>query len=209
MTSYDDRKTTTYSRRTAGTFFLSAGIMATGLLGCGPAALPRPTVTAPGGRIDLGVASLDIITEYTSPALAPYIDHVIMPSPAMQVAQWASKTLIPADDEGNALLTIMTASMKETALSSEDGLKALFTNQQRLLVTVELEGALLFSHPDGQKSATLALASSAEKSIADKASPKEADEIRFEAIREALGRFDQELRSQLAGFNGAWPLIMR
>ncbi len=198
-----------YSRRDAGKLILSAGVMVSGLAGCGPAASPRPSVTNTGGQIDLGIASLDIISDYVSPSTPPYIDHIIMPSPAMQLSQWATKTLVPSDDEGNALLTIMTASMKEVELDGEDGLKALFTNQQRLLVTVELEGALLFSHPDGRKSATLALASSAEKSIADNTSPEEADQIRYEAIREAVGRFDQELRSQLVGFDGKWPVYSR
>lgn len=179
---------------------------ASALTACGPAREPRPQLTATGGRIDLGISSLDIISDYTGPQVPPYIDHIIMPSPAMQLSQWATDTLNPADQDGNALLTIITASMTETKLDGEEGIKGLFTNQQRLLVFVEFEAVLSISHPDGRKSATLNLASSAEKSIADDTTPEEADQIRFETIREAIGRFDQELRQQLLRFNGNWPI---
>jgi hypothetical protein len=193
---------TRFTRREAGLMMLFAAI----LVACEPAIDPRPQVTAIGGRIDLGVASLDVITEYTSSGQEPYIDHIIRPSPATELSQWAKKTLHPADQEGNVLFTIMNAAMTEVEIEGEDGLKALFTNQQRLLVNVKLEGVLSFSHPDGRKSATVVLMASAEKSIADNTSPAEADEIRLKTISEAIGRFDREFRTQLRALNGAWPL---
>ena len=60
----------------------------------------RPEITAPGDRINLGVSSLDIINDYLSPKAEPYIDHTIMPPPALQLTQWATKTLNPSDDQG-------------------------------------------------------------------------------------------------------------
>lgn len=190
------------SRRQAGAMLLGAVAFAA----CSPKVSTRPQVTATGGQINLGVSSLDIITDYVGPNKPPYIDHLIIPSPAMQLSQWASKTIYPADQDGNALLTIINASMTETEIEAEDGLTTLFTNQQRLLIFVEFEAVLSMSHPDGRQSATLSLASSAEKSIPDNVSPEEADQIRFDAIRDAVGLFDQELRAQLQGFNGNWPL---
>ena len=198
-------KSPTISRRHAGLMMLSTAMLAA----CVPQAQPRPQVTAIGGRIDLGVSSFDIITDYIGSQKPPYIGHLMMPSPAMQVAQWASDTLYPADQDGNALLTITNAAVTETELDGEEGVKGLFTNQQRLLIFVELEAVLSVSHPDGKKSATLNLISSAEKSIADDTTPIESDQIRVEAIREAIGRIDQELRHQLSGFNGQWPLYER
>ena len=190
------------TRRDAGLMILSAFTLSA----CMPKVETRPEITAPGDRINLGISSLDIINDYVSPKTDPFIDHTIMPSPALQLTQWATKTLNPSDDQGNALLTIMKASMTEKDIEAEEGLKALFTNQQRLLINVDLEGVLSFSHPDGRRSATLTIVAGSEKSIADNTTPAEADEIRFRAIREAIGRFDQELRVQLSGFNGAWPL---
>lgn len=198
------------SRRHAGLMIVSALTLASATLtACGQEKKQRPEVTATGSRIDLGVSYLDIITDYVGTQKPPYIDHIISPAPSMQLSQWATDTLHPADKDGNALLTIVNASMTETELDGEEGLKALFTNQQRLLVFVELEAVLSVSHPDGKKSATLNLAVSAEKSIADDTTPDQADQIRFEAIREAIGRFDQELRRQLSAFNGSWPLYQR
>ena len=195
-------RTQKFNRREAGLMLVSAFTLSA----CMPKVEARPELTAPGGRINLGISSLDIINDYESPKSEPYIDHIIMPPPALQLTQWATKTLNPSDEKGNALLTIMKASMTEKDIEAEEGLKALFTNQQRLLINVDLEGVLSFSHPDGKRSATLTIVAASEKSIADNTTPAEADEVRFKAIREAIGRFDQELRVQLSGFNGAWPL---
>ena len=201
----DNSNKTMLSRRYASLLMLSASLVAS----CSPKAELRPQITATGSRIDLGVASVDIIDDYNNPNVKPYIDHLINPSPAMQLTQWAAETLKPADEKGNMLLTIMKASMTEKDIEAEEGLKALFTNQQRLLINVELEAVLSFNHPDGGRSATLTVVSSSEKSIADNTTPEEADSIRFKAIREAVGRFDQELRAQLSGFDGGWPVFQR
>ena len=97
--------------------------------------------------------------------------------------------------------------MQETELAGEDSLSALFTNEQKLMVVVDFEGIFSFSHPTNSKSATLTVAASAQSSIADNVSPDEAEAIRQRVVREALGRFDKELRRQLNGITeDGWPV---
>lgn len=174
---------------------------------------PIVEITRPSANINLGVASIDIIADYTPLKAPPYIDHKMMPSPQMQLQQWAEDTLSPNLDDGNLLITITKAALKEVDIPSDETLKALFTNEQRLLVTADIEAVFSFSHPENSKSATLTIASSAEASIADKASPKDADAIRYRVVRDAIGRFDQELLRQLNQISGGqisgnnWPLM--
>ena len=169
---------------------------------------PLPQITKPGGMINLGVAAVDVINDYKTPSDAIYIDQIFTPSPAHQLTDWANTKLLPLDDRGNLLVTITAAEMTERDIQNDDGLKALFTNEQRLLVAVKFEGIFSFSHPDNNRSATLTVQSTAQSSIADNTSPADADAIRQRVIHEALGRFDQEFRRQLrsASSNG-WPLL--
>jgi len=169
---------------------------------------PLPQITKPGGMINLGVAAVDVINDYKTPSDAIYIDQIFTPSPAHQLTDWANTKLLPLDDRGNLLVTITAAEMTERDIQNDDGLKALFTNEQRLLVAVKFEGIFSFSHPDNNRSATLTVQSTAQSSIADNTSPANADAIRQRVIHEALGRFDQEFRRQLrsASSNG-WPLL--
>ena len=170
--------------------------------------VPPPKLTKQGEMVNLGVAAVDVINEYKTPSDAIYIDQVFNPSPASQLTNWANTKLLPLDDRGNLLVTITAAEMTERDIQSDDGLKALFTNEQRLLVAVKLEGIFSFSHPENNRSATLTVQSEAQSSIADNTSPADADAIRARVIHEALGRFDQEFRRQLrsASSNG-WPLL--
>lgn len=178
------------------------------LSACQTSEAPLPQLTRPGEMVNLGVAAVDVINEYTAPSDAIYIDQIFNPSPASQLTNWANTKLLPLDDRGNLLVTITAAEMTERDIQSDDSLKALFTNEQRLLVAVKFEGIFSFSHPENNRSATLTVQSEAQSSIADNTSPVDADAIRLRVIHEALGRFDQEFRRQLrsASSNG-WPLL--
>lgn len=170
-------------------------------------AVSVPPITRPGPTLNLGVSSLDIIVDYTPSTLPPYVDHKYNPSPAVQLTQWAESKLAPNADEGNLLVSITNASMQESEIKGEDNLSSLFTNEQKLQVVVDFEGIFSFSHPENSKSATLTVVASAQSSIADNVSPNEAQEIRQRVVREALGRFDKELRRQLNGITeDGWPV---
>ncbi|MCE2517166.1 MAG: hypothetical protein J4F41_04875 [Alphaproteobacteria bacterium] len=177
------------------------------LTACQTTAAPPPEQVRSGGKLALGVAAVDIINDYTPAGAAPYIDHEFMPTPTVQLTQWAEQTLTPDLDDGNVLVAITKASLKEVEIAGDDGLKALFTNEQRLLVTVEFEAIFSFTHPLKNRSATLTVVSSAQSSIPDNATPDDAQRIRQRVVRNGIGRFDQELRRQLRQVSeGIWPL---
>ena len=169
---------------------------------------PLPQLTTPGGMINIGVAAIDVINDYQTPSDPIYIDHLFNPSPSRQMMDWAEHKLVPLDDRGNLLLTITSAEMTERDIQNDATLKSLFTNEQRLLVAVKYQAIFSFSHPEGNRSATLTVSSEAQSSIADNTSPAGADAIRLRVIQEALGRFDQDFRRQLQSVtSNGWPLM--
>ncbi len=174
---------------------------------CAEKPAPLPDVTKPGGALQLGIAALDIINDYNTPSDAIFIDGNFNPSPAARMKTWAEGVLQPSDARGNGLMTITNASMTERDIQADENLKALFTNEQRLMIEVKMSAIFTFNHPENNRAATLTVASEAMSSIADNTSPAEADAIRMRVVNEALGQFDQELRRRLKEVStSGWPL---
>jgi len=187
---------------------LSAGLTLPLILtSCAEKPAPLPKVTKPGGALKLGIAALDIINDYTTPSDDIFIDDIFNPSPATRMKAWAERTLQPSDSRGNGLMTITNASMTERDIQSDQDLKTLFTNEQRLLIEVKMNAIFTFNHPENNRAATLTVSSEAMSSIADNTSPAQADAIRLRVVDEALGQFDQELRRRLMQVSASgWPL---
>jgi len=187
---------------------LSAGLTLPLILtSCAEKPAPLPEVTKPGGTLKMGIAALDIINDYTTPSDDIFIDDIFNPSPAARMMAWAERTLQPSDSQGNGLMTITNASMTERDIQSDQDLKTLFTNEQRLLIEVKMNAIFTFNHPENNRAATLTVSSEAMSSIADNTSPAQADAIRLRVVDEALGQFDQELRRRLMQVSASgWPL---
>jgi hypothetical protein len=187
---------------------LSAGLTLPLILtSCAEKPAPLPEVTNPGGTLKMGIAALDIINDYTTPSDDIFIDDIFNPSPAARMMAWAERTLQPSDSQGNGLMTITNASMTERDIQSDQDLKTLFTNEQRLLIEVKMNAIFTFNHPENNRAATLTVSSEAMSSIADNTSPAQADAIRLRVVDEALGQFDQELRRRLMQVSASgWPL---
>ena len=187
---------------------LSAGLTLPLILtSCAEKPAPLPEVTKPGSALKMGIAALDIINDYTTPSDDIFIDDIFNPSPAARMMAWAERTLQPSDSQGNGLMTITNASMTERDIQSDQDLKTLFTNEQRLLIEVKMNAIFTFNHPENNRAATLTVSSEAMSSIADNTSPAQADAIRLRVVNEALGQFDQELRRRLMQVSASgWPL---
>lgn len=193
---------TGYTRRHF-TAFLAAALLS----GCRQPP-PAPYAGTPrGGGVRLGVTTIDVVNDHRPAAVSPFIDHLFYPTLAERTVTWARETLVPADDKGNLLVTITRAAMSEHEITSDDGLKSLFTSEQRLLVKAELAALFSFAHPVASRSASMTVTSSHEMTIADDTTPARADAIRARVMDETITRFDQEFRAQLAktALTDGWP----
>ena len=181
------------------------------LAGCGASGVGASVRASVGRPMTVGVASIDIINEATSPSTPPHIGHLLEQTPGDRMTRWAETRLIPGDERGNLLVTVRKASLTEESLATSKGVKALLKDEQSRLVRVEFEVAFSFSHPEGRRSATMTVGSQYERSIAESATAAEADRVRNSVLEEGLGSFDQEFRRQITDASGAsgWPLVGR
>lgn len=172
---------------------------------------PKPPILAAtplGVSIPIQVASIDFFDDHAPQAVEPYIDHLYYPSLSEMLIGWGTDTLIPNDANGNVLMTISRADLRELDIASNDDLKALFTNEQRKLIVADLEAIFSFTHPVDNRTASIVVKSSYQNTIADYTTPADSDRIRYFVMTEAIAKFDAEFRKQLAGVSASqgWPV---
>jgi hypothetical protein len=173
---------------------------------------PEPVVLTEsprGGVIDIRVASMDMVNEHRPQAASPYIDHYYQPNLASLLQKWGETTLRPVEQDGNLLMTVTKADLREIDIASNDDLKSLFTNEQRKLVIADLSASFSFTHPINNQTASLIVNASYQTTIPDVITPAEAERIRIHVMTEAISRFDAEFRHQIMSIEqpDGWPLM--
>ncbi|NQU57272.1 MAG: hypothetical protein HQ513_08555 [Rhodospirillales bacterium] len=103
------------------------------LTGCA-ASVPTPTFPELTfghlGLINLNVASLEIVSSYKSPMAVPNVEHRFPTPPGVALKRWADDRLKAAGTSARARFTILDASVRETTLEMQKGLKGAFTKDQ-------------------------------------------------------------------------------
>ena len=172
---------------------------------------PEPPVlvaTPLGNNLPLQVASIDFFNDHNPQAVKPYIDHLYYPGLSDMLVNWGSETLIPADANGNLLMTVSRADLRELDIASNDDLKSLFTNEQRKLIVADLEAVFSFTHPVNNRTASIVVKASYQNTIADYTTPADSERIRQFVMSEAIARFDAEFRKQVLDISSGngWPV---
>lgn len=80
--------------------------------------------------IDLDVATIEVISDYQPPLTAANIESEFPVPPATAMARWAADRLRAKGTSGQAIVTIVEASVLEVRLKKSTGLKGFFTNDQ-------------------------------------------------------------------------------
>lgn len=187
-----------------GIFLLSSVFLAS----CQKPEPPVLVATPLGADIPIQVASIDFFNDHNPKATKPYIDHLYYPSLSDMLITWGSDMLIPNDANGNLLMTVSLADLREVDIASDDDLKALFTNEQRKLIIADLEAVFSFTHPANNRTASIVVKSSYQNTISDYTTPADSDRIRFFVMSEAIARFDAEFRRQISEISASegWPV---
>ena len=200
----------TYITQKLSQFITLALIMVSTLLltACETPKPPTLVSTPIGASIPIQVANIDFFNDHDPQAVETYTDHLYYPTLADMLMTWGTNTLIPSDANGNLLMTIAKADLRELDIASNDDLKALFTNEQRKLVIADLEAVFSFTHPDENRTASIVVKSSYQNTIADYTTPAESERIRYFVMTEAIARFDEEFRRQITDVSAPqnWPV---
>ena len=193
-------------------FGLRAGllVMAGALLAACTQTVPptrAPEVTfAHLEKIRLNAGSLEIVENYVPPLRGPNIEHLLPVSPTEAARRWANDRLAALGSEGGARFVIDTASVVETKLPVEKGLRGAVTVDQSarydavLAVTVEIRNdrgfRLAFATARAERSRT----------ISENLTVSERQAIQFALVEELIAALNTELEVKIAEFLSGYIL---
>lgn len=190
--------------------FLGVGLLIVfglSVVGC-EATVPSPAF--PGltfghlGPIKLNVGSMEIVSTYKPPMSAPNVEHLFPTTPADALNRWAADRLIATGGSAHARFVILDASVIETALKKQKGIKGAFTKDQSERYDAVLEATLeIFDDSETSKGFANARASRS-VTVGEDATVNDRTKAWFR-LNEALMRdINTELEKNISLYLGNW-----
>ena len=152
--------------------------------------------------LSINARQLEIIDNWAMPMQDPHIEHLLQPTPAQIVTDWASRVLVPAGGSGELILDISKASVIVTDLPPPEKITSLVKDNQDSRVRVELSARLMWLQPVGGQQGTGEIRSEASVTLPETARPVDYDVAIQETILQALALFDAEIRANIAAIDG-------
>ena len=168
---------------------------------------PLPELTfAQLGKIQLNVASVEIVESYIPPLRGPNIEHLFPLSPTQAARRWSEDRLTALGTEGRAQFVIDTASVTETVLPVEKGLRGAVTVDQAsrydatLVVTLEIRNdrgfRLAFATARAERSTT----------VPEDLTLNERNAIQFRLVEGLMADLNEALEARIREFLSAYTL---
>jgi hypothetical protein len=177
------------------------------VVGC-EATVPSPTFPdltfGHLGPIKLNVGSMEIVSTYKPPMSAPNVEHLFPTPPGDAMGRWAADRLLATGSTSRARFVILEASVVETALKKQKGLKGAFTKDQSERYEAVLEATLeIFDDSETSKGFANARASRS-VTVGEDATVNERAQAWF-SLNEALMRdINAELEKNISLYLGNW-----
>lgn len=152
--------------------------------------------------LSINARQLDIIDNWAMPMQAPHTEHLLQPTPARIIADWASRVLVPAGGSGELILDISRASVTISDLPPGEKIADLVKNSQDSRIRVELAARLMWLQPVGGQQGTGEIRAEASVTLPESSRPVDYDVAVQETILEALALFDAEIRQNISQIEG-------
>ncbi len=182
-------------------------IFGTSLAGCA-ASVPNPTFPELTfghlGQINLNVASLEIVSSYKSPMAAPNVEHKFPSSPEKALMRWASDRLRATGSSARASFTILNASVRETTLEKQKGIKGAFTKDQSERYDAVLEASLKITDDDTNSEGFANAKASRSITVREDATLNERAQAWFELNEALMQDINAALEKNISQYLGNW-----
>ena len=192
-------------KRAFAAIALAAGVLAACAQTPPPHPLPDLTFSQLG-KIQLNVASVEIVENYIPPLRGPNIEHLFPLSPTQAARRWSEDRLSALGTKGRAQFFIDTASVVETVLPVEKGLRGAVTVDQAsrydatLVATLEIRNdrnfRLAFATARAERSLT----------VPEDLTLNERNAIQFRLVEDLMADLNAALESKIAEFLSAYTL---
>jgi hypothetical protein len=190
--------------------FLGASLLivfAASLAGC-EAPVPRlafPDLTFEHfGPIKLNVGSIEIISSYTSPMSAPNVEHFFPTTPGDALRRWAADRLIANGSTSRGRFVILNASVVETVLKKEKGLKGVFTKDQSERYDAVLEATLEIFDDSNTSKGFANVRTIRSVTIREDATVNDRAQVWFNLNETLMRDLNLELEKKISEYLGDW-----
>lgn len=189
---------------------LAAMVLGAGLLAaCAQTPPPEPLPELTFAHLDsikLNVASVEIVENYVPPLRGPNIEH-LFPQPPSQVARrWAEDRLRALGTEGRAQFVIDTASVVETRLKVETGLRGAVTIDQATRYDATLTVTLEIRNDRGFRQAFATASAERSQTVPEDLTVNERRAIQHQLIEDVMIDLNATLEAKIAEFLSAYRL---
>lgn len=189
---------------------LAAMVLGAGLLAaCAQTPPPEPLPELTFAHLDsikLNVASVEIVENYVPPLRGPNIEH-LFPQPPSQVARrWAEDRLRALGTEGRAQFVIDTASVVETRLKVEKGLRGAVTIDQTTRYDATLTVTLEIRNDRGFRQAFATASAERSQTVPEDLTVNERRAIQHQLVEDVMTDLNATLEAKIAEFLSAYRL---
>ena len=189
---------------------LAAMVLGAGLLAaCAQTPPPEPLPELTFAHLDsikLNVASVEIVENYVPPLRGPNIEH-LFPQPPSQVARrWAEDRLRALGTEGRAQFVVDTASVVETRLKVEKGLRGAVTIDQATRYDATLTVTLEIRNDRGFRQAFATASAERSQTVPEDLTVNERWAIQHQLVEDLMIDLNATLEAKIAEFLSAYRL---
>ncbi|MBC8445473.1 MAG: hypothetical protein H8D75_02415 [Rhodospirillaceae bacterium] len=156
------------------------------------------------GQIDLLAGTLETVTTYKPPIEAPNVDHLFPTPPLNALSRWSADRLMVSGSEDVARFTILDASVRETSLNKQEGIKGAFTRDQSERYDGALEATLEILDANGGSKGFASARVTRSISIREDATVNDREQAWFKLTETLMKDFDTELKKNISRYLANW-----
>ncbi len=154
--------------------------------------------------INIGVAKVEVDSEYAAPFAAPNVEHNLSTTPNSAFIQWVNDRVRARGQGGTAKFIVEEASVIETALDRTKGVKGLFTKDQSERYSGTLKGRVEIFGPSGEKLGFAAATASRSQTVGEDINLNERERIMFELVEALVTDFGATLERNMKTYLTKW-----
>lgn len=156
------------------------------------------------GKIELNVASIDIVQAYKPPMKAPNVEHRFPTSPMTALSRWGHDRLMASGAQGYARFSILDAAVSETALVMKDGIKGAFTKDQSERYDAALEARLEIFNAAGTSLGFTDAKASRSLTVREDATVNDREKAWFNLTEALMKDINAELEKNISQYLGGY-----
>lgn len=174
-------------------------IMALGLAGCPPAAIPEypPIGFADKPPIALDVAEIRIEVPYEESLAPPHVGQNFPVPPLTAARRWAEERLRATGNSGIATVTIREAGAIETELERSKGLKGLVKREQSQRYEVTISMRVVLASADNSRRADAEAFARRSITVMENADLNEREATWYKLTKDAMADFDAVMTREI------------